>query len=202
MDLLYILVTSTNLAVSLMKKTPYRSFLAAALFSGLVSCASSPPDKLRVPVSSGKAVSGSLSNQVFQEVNRYRSNHRKQALERHSGLDQLAQQHCNFLVQTGGGKGTNINHDGFQKRAHIARTSLKIESIGENVVASSNHSSGRLLELLASSKHHARNMRDSWTYVGVATAKSADGMVISTQIFGSAQTMNSTHKPDPFKQHW
>ena len=184
-----------------MKTSPYNQLIALALMSAVVSCSSSAPTIQRVPVSISSARSSDLSGDVFKEVNSYRAQHGKSALERHSGLDRLAQQHCDYLAKNCGGSGTNINHIGFDGRANTASSSYHISSIGENVVSSSTQSAGHLVDLWASSKGHERNMRSSWKYTGIATAKTPDGMVISTQIFGVGES-NPELESARFARHW
>jgi uncharacterized protein YkwD len=184
-----------------MKITPYNQLIALALVSAVVSCSSSAPTITRVPVSASSVRSSDLSGDVFKEVNSYRALHGKSALERHAGLDRLAQQHCDYLAKNCGGSGVNINHLGFEGRANTARGSYNIQSIGENVVSSSSYSARHLVDLWISSKGHERNMRSSWKYTGIATAKTPDGMVISTQIFGIEES-NSDLLSDSFARPW
>lgn len=161
-----------------------------ALVSASVSCSAPAPAtmRVRVAVSAPSQSTGRLSNEVFNEVNLYRQRGGMSTLERHAGLDQLAQKHCDFLVATCGGRGTNINHLGFDKRAFDAGKYFRISSIGENVEASKIHSPKRLVGLCAASESHDRNMKSAWKYAGVATAMSDDGVLISTQVFGSEET--------------
>ncbi len=178
-----------------MNNTPYNQLFAVALFSALASCAPPPPATTRVPVSSSFSnKSSSLSGKVLDKVNDYRAQRGKGVLERHSGLDRLAQEHCDFLVKNCGGDGRKISHSGFENRMFAASNDYKMSSIGENVVSSSDHSPQRLVELWASSKSHEQNMRSSWEYTGIATATAPDGMVVSTQIFGIRELNPSLSK--------
>ncbi|QTN31515.1 CAP domain-containing protein [Akkermansiaceae bacterium] len=142
----------------------------------------------RMPVSVSLGSDASLSAEVFAEVNSYRASKGKAALQRHAGLDKLAQQHCDHLAKTAGSYGIygkDISHVGFEGRAVVARQAYKIDSLGENVVSSTTHSAKHLVKLWAGSKSHDHNMKADWAHTGIATAVTADGKVISTQLFGT-----------------
>ncbi len=186
-----------------MKNSPYNQLFAVAFLGLLASCSSPSTPVTRVPVStsSGKSSSSPLSGQVFNEVNSYRVRNGKSTLERHAGLDQLAQEHCEYIAKTCGGSGTNINHNNFSTRAFNANRYFHIPSVGENVVSSSTKTSSHLLSLWVSSESHEKNMRGSWTYTGIGTATAPDGMVISTQIFGSSEANPNLNARD-FARPW
>lgn len=172
-----------------MKTSSFTLMFAVALAGVLASCSAPPSTINRIPVSSSLGREATLSDRVFAEVNSYRASKGKVALQRHAGLDRLAQQHCDYLVKNGGNyslHGKHVSHVGFEGRALTARHSHKIMSFGENVVASTNHSPKHLINLWAGSNGHEQNMRNDWSCTGVATAVNAQGMVISTQVFGSA----------------
>jgi uncharacterized protein YkwD len=178
-----------------MKPSPCTLLFAVALFGALASCSSHSPPVSRLPVSSPFGSQAAFSDQVFSEVNSYRLSKGKPALHRHAGLDRLAQQHCDYLVKSGGGfglYGKNVSHIGFEGRTLAAKRNYRITSLGENVVASSDKSPKHLVNLWARSKRHEHNMRSDWECAGVATAFTADGQVISTQIFGSSPS--SSHR--------
>lgn len=186
-----------------MKTISYNQLSAIALAGLLASCSAPSPTVTRIPVSSssGKTSSGSLSGQVFNEVNSYRAQKGKSALERHAGLDQLAQGHCDYLAKNCGGSGTNISHAGFDKRAFNAHRYFHISSVGENVVSSRTKTASHLRDLWVSSKTHEKNMRGGWKYTGIGTAVTPDGMVISTQIFGTGETHPDLDSRD-FARPW
>jgi uncharacterized protein YkwD len=128
---------------------------------------------------------------VFQEVNAYRRSQGAKELERHAGLDRLAQQHCEYLRQHRGTfslSGKNVSHFGFESRAFIARERFHIQHLGENVAAiqqAGPHPAPALVRLWAGSKDHRKNMLDKWTHTGVGVVMDADGMVFSTEIFAT-----------------
>ncbi|MFD2255925.1 CAP domain-containing protein [Luteolibacter algae] len=179
---------------------------AIALAGLLAACSSSPPDVTRVPVSaSPTGADKSLRGQIFDEVNQYRTSKGKSSLQRHSGLDAIAQKHCDYLagnIQSHGLTNRSINHNGFEGRALAARQAYRISTIGENVVTSMDHSSKHLVDLWSRSKSHEHNMRSDWTYTGIGTAVTSQGLVISTQIFGSAETTSHTELSNRFSRVW
>lgn len=188
-----------------MKTSPYTLLCAAALSGVLASCSSSPPGVSRMPVSSSIGSHKSLSDQVFAEVNSYRAAKGKPALRRHSGLDRLAQQHCDHLAKTSGSYGIygkSVSHIGFEGRALAARQVYQINSVGENVVSSSNKSAKHLVKLWAGSKGHEHNMRSDWACAGIATAVTPDGQVIATQIFGAPPSTSHRTMTDRFSRQW
>lgn len=180
-------------------------FFAASLVVVCASCAIPPPDVSHVPVSSAMGRDSSLAGQVFQEVNSYRAAKGKRALQRHSGLDRLAQQHCDYLVKTAGSYslyGKDVSHIGFEGRALAARQAYNITNLSENVVSSSNHSARHLVDVWAGTKAHSYNMSTDWACTGVATAFTADGRVISTQIFGTAPSTSHLTLKKRFNREW
>ena len=165
--------------------------IAVVCVVGLASCASPPQQPTKMQVSASIRPDSSLSGQVFQAVNAYRSNHGASVLQRHAGLDHLAQEHCEYLRQHRGTfqlYGKNVSHFGFEGRALAARERYHMQNVSENV-ASANHPGQSpapvLVNLWAGSKDHDFNMRESWTHTGVGAVMDSDGMVFSTQIFAT-----------------
>ncbi len=188
-----------------MKASPYAKLFAVALAGALASCSSSSPTVSRMQVSSSFGSDATLSSKVYNEVNSYRTSKGKAALQRHPGLDRLAQQHCDYLVKTGGNYGIygkSISHLGFDSRALTARQAYKITSLGENVVSSTNRSPKHLVNLWAGSEGHEHNMSTDWACTGVATAVTPDGKVISTQLFGTAPSSSHMTLKRRFNREW
>ena len=173
-----------------MKTYPYMKVLVVACAGALASCASQPQTK-KMPVSASLSPSSPLSEQVFREVNSYRRSHGAQDLQRHAGLDRLAQQHCEYLRQHRGEfgiYGKNVSHMGFEGRTLAARTNYNMENISENVAAENSSGSNpapTLVQLWSKSKDHEYNMRSSWTHTGIGLVVDSDGMVFSTQLFAT-----------------
>lgn len=173
-----------------MKTYPYMKVIAVACVGALASCAT-PPKTTRMPVSASLRPDSSLSGQVLQEVNSYRRSHGAADLQRHAGLDRLAQEHCEYLRQNRGKfglYGKNVSHFGFEGRALLARERYHMESVSENVAAA-NYPGKKpapvLLKLWSESKDHEYNMRGAWTQTGVGVVVDSDGMVFSTQLFAT-----------------
>lgn len=196
---------SVGSSVSLMKTFPCVKLFATALMVAFSSCAQPPPAVSRVQVSSALGGDSSLSGQVFDEVNSYRAAKGKAALQRHHGLDRLAQQHCDYLVKTAGSYGIygkDVSHIGFEGRSLAARQSYNITNLSENVVSSTNHSAKHLVNVWAGTKGHSYNMSTDWACTGVATAYTADGRVISTQIFGTSPSTSHLTLKKRFNREW
>lgn len=164
--------------------------ITVTCLGALASCATQPVTT-KVPVSASLQPDTSLSGQVFKEVNAYRRNHGVSDLERHAGLDRLAQAHCVYLSQHHGEfglYGKNVSHYGFEGRALAARESYQMDNISENVATANNPGSNPapcLIKLWAASKDHDYNMRSSWTHSGVGVLVAKDGTVIATQLFAT-----------------
>ncbi len=181
-----------------MKTYPYLKVIAVACAGALASCASQPETR-KIPVSATlNRPDNSLSGQVHQEVNSYRRTKGVSALQRHAGLDRMAQQHCEYLRKNRGTfslYGKNVSHFGFEGRAMMAREAFQMNSVSENV-ASANKASGSpaptMVRLWAGSKDHEYNMRSSWTHTGVGVVVDDDGTVFATQLFATVSNSQMT----------
>lgn len=144
-----------------------------------------------MPVSASLRPDASLTSRLHQEINTYRQSRGASELQRHPGLDRLAQNHCEFLRKNRGTfvlHGKNVSHSGFEGRALIAREHYHMENVSENVAATTKvagSTTQRLVELWKGSKDHHKNMVDDWTHTGVGVVVDSDGMVFSTQIFST-----------------
>ena len=81
-----------------MKTINYMKVMVVACMGALASCAPQPVTQ-KVSVSTSLRPDSSLTGRIFQEVNQYRNSRGKASVERHSGLDRLAQKHCEYLRQ-------------------------------------------------------------------------------------------------------
>jgi uncharacterized protein YkwD len=178
-----------------MKTYPYTQILGLICAGALASCASQP-EPVKMQVSASLRPDNTVSGQVFQGVNSYRLSQGKSQLQRHAGLDRLAQDHCEYLRKhrgTFGLYGTNVSHMGFDGRVSLARDRYQMENVSENVAAANHPGKAQapvLVELWKGSKDHHKNMLDSWTYTGIGVVVDADGTVFATQLFstmGSSQ---------------
>lgn len=173
-----------------MKTHPCFHILAGICAAALASCANQPlPNKM--PVSASISADSSVTGRLFQEVNNYRASKGKASVQRHPGLDKLAQQHSEYLRAHRGTfslSGHNVSHIGFEGRALYARERYQMENVSENVAAATRPGSNAphtLLELWEGSKDHNKNMLDDWTYSGIGVAVDSDGTVFATQLFGN-----------------
>jgi uncharacterized protein YkwD len=173
-----------------MKINNYMKVMMVAGMGALASCAPQPVTQ-KVSVSTSLRPDSSLNGRIFQEVNQYRNSCGKAAVQRHSGLDRLAQKHCEYLRQNRGKfglYGKNVSHFGFEGRAVMAREAYSMASVGENVASTRGQGgdvSNALVKLWISSKDHEYNMRAAWTHTGVGAVVDSDGTVFSTQIFAT-----------------
>lgn len=180
-----------------MKTTNYMKVMMVAGMGALASCAPQPITQ-KVSVSTPLRPDSSLTGRIFQGVNQYRNSRGKASVERHSGLDRLAQRHCEYLMQNRGQfglYGKNVSHFGFEGRAIMAREAYNMASVGENVASTrgkGDNVSTALVQLWIGSKDHEYNMRAAWTHSGIGAVTDKDGTVFSTQIFATVsnhQTM-------------
>ena len=182
-----------------MKTYSYLKVIAVACAGALASCASQPETK-KIAVSASIRPDNSLSGQILQEVNAYRRSHGASDLERHAGLDRLAQQHCEYLRKnrgTFGLSGKNVSHFGFEGRALAARELYHMMSCSENVAAanaSRKSAPPTLVSLWAQSKDHEYNMRSTWTHTGIGVVVDDDGTVFCTELFATiSHSQMTTH---------
>ena len=133
----------------------------------------------------------SLSGQIYQAVNSYRRSRGAAELQRHAGLDRLAQSHCEYLRQNRGKfgiYGKNVSHYGSEGRALVARERYQMLNSSENVA--SVKTTGKnivpaLMNLWTNSKDHEKSLLSSWTHTGVGVVVDDDGTVFSTEIFAT-----------------
>ena len=179
--------------LSRMKTYPYTRFLAVICLGTLASCANPPESSqtTRLPVSASLRPDSSLSSRIHQDVNSYRRSRGERELQRHPGLDRLAQQHCEYLRRNRGTfsvYGKNVSHYGFEGRALVARERFNMASVSENVAAANHPGADRsstLINLWKGSKDHHKNMTDDWTLTGIGAVVDSDGMVFATQLFAT-----------------
>lgn len=172
-----------------MKSSTIQLAVAAFAAVALASCAN-PPATQKIQVSAEVRPDSSISGRVLQEVNSYRASRGKNQLTRHSGLDRLAQEHCEYLRQHRGTfslNGRNVSHFGFEGRTLVARERYNMSSVSENVAASTRcaNPATAMLNLWKESKDHHKNMLDAWTHTGMGVVVDSDGMIFATQLFAT-----------------
>lgn len=138
-----------------------------------------------------------LAGSIHAQVNAYRQSLGKPALQRHAGLDRLAQQHAEFMRRNRGkfGKGNagNLTHLGFEERTMMAQRGMGMSNVGENVGScrGTTHPVDTLVGAWKSSKGHHMNLKGGWTQTGIGVVVDGDGTVFATQLFG---TVNKSHQ--------
>ncbi len=174
-------------------------FLGLLCAAALSSCANNPePNRLPVAATINSSTPAihrqndkSLRGQLFDDVNSYRRSKGASAVQRHSGLDRLAQNHCEYLLRNRGTfslYGKNVSHYGLEGRATVARERFQMSACSENVAAANNPGSAAspiILELWKKSKDHHENMIDKWTHSGIGVVVDSDGTVFATQMFAT-----------------
>jgi uncharacterized protein YkwD len=154
----------------------------------LASC-TSLPETQKHTASGISRPDSSLSGQVYAAVNSYRQSHGVAELERHAGLDRLAQAHCEYLRKNRGKfgiYGKNVSHYGSEGRALVARERYHMLNSSENVASidrCGKNVAPALVNLWTNSKDHEKNLLSSWTHTGVGVVVDNDGTVFSTEIF-------------------
>jgi uncharacterized protein YkwD len=159
--------------------------------ASLASCANTPAEPNRLSMPAPTSADNSLSSRLFRDVNAYRRSQSGKDLQRHSGLDKLAQGHSEYLLKNRGSfslNGKNVSHFRFEGRYLVARERFQMPSVSENVGASPIPQD--LLQLWKASKDHNKNMLDDWTHSGIGVAVDSDGMIFATQLFS---LYNSSH---------
>lgn len=179
-----------------MKKYAITCLAGLLIVSGLSSCANQSGSSAGAETSAGRRGNSALASRVFDEVNGYRRSKGLNEVQRHAGLDRLAQAHCEYLRDNRGKfsiHGKNVSHYGFEGRAMSARQHLGMLSVSENVAAATNPGNAApsvLLQLWRNSRDHHENMVNKWTHSGIGVLVDSDGMVFATQLFA---TKNQSH---------
>lgn len=183
-----------------MKTIKFLGILSAAVFS--VSCSSS---NVALQSTGDEALTLNTSDEermaskIHDEINIYRKSTGLEPLKRHSGLTKIAKQHSNFMRDNAGKfsiEGKLITHYGIDGRRLLARKKYGIESVGENVIASSNMGRGpglakKMVAGWLRSPNHKHNIDSTWANSGLAVRFDDDGRVFVTQLFGSKKSMTT-----------
>jgi uncharacterized protein YkwD len=173
-----------------MKTYPTTRLLGLLAAAALASCANQP-ESTQVQVGASARQDNSLDGRVFDAVNSYRVSKGLNKLERHTGLDQLARKHSEYLRQNRGTfsvHGKNVSHHGFEGRALVATRNYQMLSLSENVAAAFNPGANAptvLLNLWRGSKDHHDTMLQKWTHSGMGVVVDSDGTVFATQLFST-----------------
>lgn len=175
-------------------KTPNLYSTAALGLAILASCSAPTPAMTVLRPSSASRRETSLSDQVFREVNHYRSDRSRQELRLDACLGRLAREHAKFLSANRGEhglRGREVSHHGFTKRARTAQFTKGFVEVAENVVSCRNGNAATLVRLWSHSESHEKTMRANYQYTGVGTVVDTDGMVFSVQLFAATAHSNT-----------
>jgi uncharacterized protein YkwD len=179
-----------------MKTKPLLCVLAGVFGFLLASC-SSNLEVTRVPVGATGGRERALANRINDEVNAYRRSKGGGELSRMSGLDQLAQQHSEFMKANRGKfslYGKNVTHYGFESRAALARNNFNLEEVSENVIAGERLGGDvakALVDGWKGSPNHDHNMTQAWNCTGVGVAVDEQGNIYATQLFATRSSHQS-----------
>ncbi|MEO8615172.1 MAG: CAP domain-containing protein [Luteolibacter sp.] len=167
--------------------------------SALASC-SGMKETRKVPVSyqaeppKAANTNASQSAILYKAVNDYRKSLGVPELQRHSGLDRLAQEHCEYLRKNRGTfvvYGKNVSHMGDVGRCLIAIRVFHMMSTSENVAwmepygPETKVAQGFVTMWKNSPDHDYAMSSGNWTYTGVGTIVDTDGSVFATQLFST-----------------
>ena len=175
-----------------------KSLLCALAGLGVVlsSCATDS-SIAQVEMSSSAGRDSTLAGGILRGVNEYRRSNGLSTLSRHTGLDRLAQQHAEYMMNNRGSfglHGKNVTHYGFEGRVLAAQRLCNMETIGENVIAGTQVAGdipSALVKGWVSSSGHRKNMTDDWSATGIGVAVDKDGAVFATQLFGTPTITHS-----------
>ena len=172
-------------------KLHYSLKLMAVVGAGALASCTSQPVTQTPAVAGATRPDNSVSGQVYAAVNSYRKSHGAMELQRHPGLDRLAQAHCEYLRQNRGKfgiYGKNVSHYGSEGRALVARERYHMMNCSENIAAvktTGKNAVPSLVNLWTSSKDHEKNLLSSWTHTGIGVVVDDDGTIFSTEIFAT-----------------
>ena len=172
-----------------MKTLPVR-LMVAGLGVLLASCAS---DSLvtRVEMSAPSGRCAAIEDQILDQVNDYRRAQGLGGLRRHGGLDALARRHAQFMLDNQGKfglHGSTVTHYGFEERELMARRTMNIEALAENVIAGrpgGGNVGATLVRVWLGSPGHLSNISQKWGLTGIGVAADGEGCVCATQLFGT-----------------
>jgi len=165
-------------------------------------------DSTTVLMSSGPVskTDGTVAGNIHAQVNSYRQAQGKPALQRHSGLDRMAQQHSEFMRRNRGkfgGSSGNLTHYGFEERAMNAQRAMSMSDVAENVASCSGNygsAANTLVGAWKGSSSHDQNLRGKFTSTGIGVVVDDDGTVFATQLFASESHSHMAMR-DSLRQH-
>lgn len=122
-----------------------------------------------------------LPEDVVAKTNQFRKANGLGALQTNNYLNELAQKHSEAMAK---GR-TSFGHDGFKRRNDLATAKLKtISSFAENVAFGATTATQVVNNWKNSAGHRKNMLGKSYKYIGVGVAKSKNGQLFYTQLFG------------------
>ena len=134
------------------------------------------------------------SQEIHRQLNAFREEKGLPPLARHDGLEQLALDHCEWLVDKRGTSfihGSNVSHSGQHYRSRVARIEHGMEAWGENVGYighTPDDPARRLILLWQNSPSHRKAMLGNWTHAATGIRVDEDGAIFATMNFGRTKT--------------
>ena len=119
-----------------------------------------------------------LETEILDLVNEYRKNLSLPALENLSIVSAVADNHTNYMVETG-----KISHDNFDNRSQYLINNTNAKSVGENVAFGYSSAEGVFNGWLKSEGHKNVIENPNYTHFGISVELNAEGRNYFTQIF-------------------
>ncbi len=170
-----------------MSSRPLALILAFCILPWLGSCAA--PNS-RGTSANPDAEARGRCQRIHQALNRYRTQHGLPALTRVEGMDEVALDHCRYLLNHRGNSslhGQNVNHKGIENRANTCYQRFGMDGYGENVAAITSAPADpveHVMLMWKTSFPHDQTMLDDWTHTGISMLIDRDGAMFITQTFG------------------
>lgn len=120
-----------------------------------------------------------LVAEVLSQTNQFRESQGLPEFIIRQELNEIAQKHSADMAS---GR-VKFGHTGFEERNTMANNAIKgLHSFAENV-ASGASSANEVVNLWKNSPGHRRNMLGAYKYIGIGTAKDAQGRIYYTEVF-------------------
>jgi len=123
--------------------------------------------------------SAGLIEDVLEQTNKFRAANGLPELEMLEDLNAIAQKHSENMAS---GR-VSFGHNGFAKRAALARKKIEATNGFAENVAYGPTSATQLLDMWKDSPPHRRNMLGKYEYVGIGIAKDRRGTMYYTMVF-------------------
>jgi uncharacterized protein YkwD len=161
-----------------MKKIWNRNVLIVLMLGGLLFLAGCPDQPQEKNPNEEKALT-LVEQQVFDQINRYRTGQGLSALVIDERIVSQARKHSRDMAQ---GVST-FSHNGFNDR--IAATGISYLSAAENIAYNQGYSDPATTAVNGwlKSPGHLQNIRGNFNFTGIGVVKNEDGVNYFTQLF-------------------